>query len=385
MQPDRAIKEGDVLWQPDPARVELTRLAAYQRWLHQERGLRFADYASLWRWSVDDVATFWESIWDFFEVQADGSRQPVLASTAMPGAQWYPNAHLNHAEHVFRRANERQPALIVRREDAPTREVSWAELQRDVGALAATMRALGVVSGDRVASYLPNRSETVVAFLACASIGAVWSSCAPDMGATVVLDRLRQIEPKLLLATDSYSYNGKTHDRTSVVADLLRELPSVKTVLHVPGPNAKAARATGHAVHAVNWRNCLAWAEAVAVDAPLRFERLPFSHPLWIVYSSGTTGMPKAMVHGHGGIVLTHLKTLALQQDLRPGDRMLFLGGTGWIVWNLQLGALLTGASIVLYDGNPAWPDQQALWRFMDEHRVTAFGCGAAAHRPSSR
>jgi acetoacetyl-CoA synthetase len=365
-----AAGEGDVLWQPTPAQIEPTQLAAYQRWLAQNRGLRFDDYAALWAWSVDDIATFWQTIWDFFDVQADGAREPVLASQKMPGAEWYPNTRLNYAEHVFRHANTAASALIARSEDAPVREVSWAELRRDTGALAARIRSLGIVAGDRVASYLPNRAETVVAFLACASIGAIWSSCAPDMGATVVLDRLRQIEPKLLLATDSTTYNGKTQDRAAVVDELLRELPSMTTVVHVPGPLA--------ATRAVAWRDRLPWADAVRDDAALVFDRLPFSHPLWIVYSSGTTGMPKAMVHGHGGIVLTHLKTLGLQQDVRPGDRLLFLGGTGWIVWNLQLGALLTGASIVLYDGNPAWPDGQALWRFMDEHRVTSFGCGAA-------
>jgi acetoacetyl-CoA synthetase len=373
MPTDSAIAEGDVLWTPSPAQAEATRLAAYQRWLAAERGLRFDDYASLWQWSVDDIETFWQTVWDYFDVQADGAREPVLASREMPGASWYPNARLNYAEHIFRQATDERPALIVRREDAPTMEVGWDQLKRDTGALAATLRALGIGAGDRVASYLPNRCETVVAFLACASIGAIWSSCAPEMGATVVLDRLRQIEPKLLLATDSYGYNGKTHDRRAVVSDLLRALPSVKTVVHVPGPSALRDGAP-----AVDWRDAMPWDAAVRHEAELAFVRLPFSHPLWIVYSSGTTGLPKAMVHGHGGIVLTHLKTMALQHDLRPGDRLLFLGSTGWIVWNLQLGALLTGASIALYDGNPAWPDGQALWRFLDEHRITLFGCGAA-------
>jgi acetoacetyl-CoA synthetase len=373
MQSPAEIVEGQVLWTPTAEQAASTRLAAYQRWLASERDLHFDDYASLWQWSVDDVEAFWQTVWDFFGVQADGARAPVLASRDMPGASWYPNARLNYAEHVFRNATPDRPALLVRREDAPTREVSWAELRRDTGALAATLRALGIGPGDRVASFLPNRTETVVAFLACASIGAIWSSCAPEMGPSVVLDRLKQIEPKLLLATDSYSYNGKTHDRSAVVEDLLRALPSVKTVVHVPGPMAR-----GDGAPPVAWRDAKPWRDAVAREAELTFERLPFSHPLWIVYSSGTTGLPKAMVHGHGGIVLTHLKTMSLQHDLRPGDRLLFLGSTGWIVWNLQLGALLTGASIALYDGNPAWPDGQALWRFIDEQRITLFGCGAA-------
>jgi acetoacetyl-CoA synthetase len=373
MQTPAEIVEGQVLWTPTAEQAASTRLAAYLRWLASERGLRFDDYASLWQWSVDDVEAFWQTVWDFFGVQADGERVPVLASRDMPGARWYPHARLNYAEHVFRNATPERPALIVRREDAPTRELSWAELRRDTGALAATLRALGIGPGDRVASFLPNRAETVVAFLACASIGAIWSSCAPEMGPSVVLDRLKQIEPKLLLATDSYRYNGKTHDRSAVVEDLLRALPSVKTVVHVPGPMTQDDGAPP-----VAWRDAMPWRDAVAREAELTFERLPFSHPLWIVYSSGTTGLPKAMVHGHGGIVLTHLKTMSLQHDLRPGDRLLFLGSTGWIVWNLQLGALLTGASIALYDGNPAWPDGQALWRFIDEQRITLFGCGAA-------
>ena len=362
--------EGTLLWQATPEQVAASALAAYERWLLAERGLQFADYRDLWRWSVDHIEPFWQSIWDHFQVLADGSCQPVLGSRQMPGASWFPNARLNYAEHVFRNTTDARPALITRREDAPVQQVSWADLQRDTGALAERLRALGVEAGDRVAAYLPNRAETVVAFLACASIGAIWSSCGPDMGATVVLDRLRQIEPKLLLATDSVHHNGKIQHRADVVAELLRELPSIRTVVHVPGPAATQPPAA--------WRDCMSWAEAVAQPAELRFQRLPFDHPLWIVYSSGTTGLPKAMVHGHGGIVLTHLKTLALQHDVRPGDRMLFLGGTGWIVWNLQVGGLLTGASIVLYDGNPAWPDSQALWRFIDEQGVTLFGCGAA-------
>ncbi|MDB5942455.1 MAG: acetoacetate--CoA ligase [Ramlibacter sp.] len=370
METAKLAGEGDLLWQPTSGQQESSRLAHYMRWLADERGRKFDDYGSLWQWSVDEIEPFWESVWDYFGVQADGRREPVLGSQQMPGAQWYPNTRLNYAEHTFRNATPDRPALVARSEDAPTREVSWEELQRDTAALAAKLRSLGIVAGDRVASYLPNRPETVVAFLACASIGAVWSSCAPDMGATVVLDRFRQIEPKLLFATDSYGYNGKKHERQALVGELLEGLPSVQTVVHVPGPDA--------ATRPVTWRNRMDWSEAVRQDAPPQFERVPFGHPLWIVYSSGTTGLPKAMVHSHGGIVLTHLKTMCLQHDLRPGDRLLFLGGTGWIVWNLQIGALLTGATVMLYDGNPAWPDTRTLWRFMGEQQVTLFGCGAA-------
>lgn len=359
------------LWTPSSEQIKSSRLFAFQQWLDQHKGLSFSDYSSLWQWSIDDIDAFWLCIWEYFNVQADGSNQPVLGLRTMPGAQWFPNASLNYAEHVFLQADANRPAMIARREDCDTYEVSWAKLQRDVGALAATLKQLGLSRGDRVASYMPNRSETVIAFLACASIGAIWSSCAPDMGVSVVLDRFKQIEPKLLFAVDSYSYNGKQHDRTDVVTQLISGLPSVSNVIHVSGPldgNGKTD----------SWSKALRWDASIETEAELTFDRVPFAHPLWVVYSSGTTGLPKPIVHSHGGIVLTHLKTMALQHDLRPGDRLMFLGGTGWIVWNLQIGALLTGATIVLYDGNPAWPDNKSIWKFIDEQRVSLFGCGAA-------
>jgi len=360
----------DILWTPGPAQLQSSRLVHYQGWLEREQGVAIGDYTQLWRWSVEDISRFWQSMWRYFDVQADGSHEPALGRRDMPGAEWFPNARLNFAEHVFRNATPDQPAVIARSEDGAVQHISWAQLERSTAALAATLRGWGVQPGDRVASYMPNRPETLIAFLACASIGAVWSSCATDMGASVVLDRLRQIEPKVLFAIDSYSYSGKPYDRLDVVNELLSGLPSVEHVVQVPGPLA--------ADRAVDWRDASAWASAVGTDAAPRYERVPFAHPLWILYSSGTTGLPKAMVHSQGGILLTHLKEMGLQNDLRPGDRLLFLGSTGWAVWNLLVGALVTGASIVLYDGHPSWPDGDALWRFMDEHEVAVFGCGAA-------
>lgn len=358
-----------VLWAPSLEQKTASRLHDYQAWLAERYKVPAGEYQALWQWSVDHLESFWMSIWEYFEVIAEGENQPVLANAQMPGADWFPRARLNYAEHVFRHATDERPALIARREGEPVSEISWQTMREQVGAFAASLRRLGVEKGDRVVSYLPNRPETVMAFLACASIGAIWSSCAPDMGVRVVTDRFQQIEPKLLLATDSYRYNGKVHDRVALVGDLLQALPSVQHVVHVPGPQSDGTP---------SWPGALAWNDLVSQPEPLQFERLPFSHPLWVVYSSGTTGLPKAIVHSQGGIILTHLKTMGLQHDLRPGDRLLFLGGTGWIVWNLQVGGLLTGGTVVLYDGNPAWPEQETLWRFIDEYGITLFGCGAA-------
>src|SRR5574337_141570 len=277
---DANAGEGELLWTPSAEQVDASRLAAYERWLEANRGLRFVDYAALWTWSIEHLEDFWDSIREYFDALADGDPAPVLASAAMPGAKWFPGLRLNYAEHVFRHAAADRPALIARREDAPVEEVSWDRLAALTGAFARTLRARGIRAGDRVAAYLPNRAETVAAFLACASVGAVWSSCSPDMGPGVVIDRLRQIEPRMLLATDSYSYGGRIHDRRETVASLLRDLPSVATVVHVPGPLATQAHS--------DWRDRLAWDDAVAEPAPPGFERLAFDHPLWIVYSSGT-------------------------------------------------------------------------------------------------
>ena len=364
-----AIEQGETLWSPTAGQVEETRLAQFMEYVAQRHGKRFEDYESLWQWSVDELETFWGTVLQFFQVEADGDPAIVLADSRMPGAKWFPGLRLNYAEHVFRNADPSRPALIARSEDSEPRLVSWRELHEATGALAHWLREAGVGPGDRVVSYMPNRPETVIAFLACASLGAIWSSCSPEMGVSVVVDRFQQIEPKIMFAVDSYRYNGKVHERGGIVSELLEKLPSIERVVHVAGPAAASLP---------NWPSCVSWQQAIAYDAPLAYARLPFDHPLWIVYSSGTTGIPKAMVHGHGGIVLTHLKTMQLQHDVRAGDRFMFLGSTGWIVWNLMVGGLLSGATVVLYDGNPSYPDTQSLWRFIDEHAVTHFGCGAA-------
>ncbi len=364
------VEQGQELWRPTQAQFDQSGLASYLVWLKESKGLVFSDYAELWAWSVSELEVFWRSVWAFFQIQADGDPALVLDSCHMPGANWFPDTRLNYAEHIFRKASDTRPVMICRAEGAAVFEVSWAQLARDVGALAAKMRALGVQTGDRVVAYMPNVPETVTAFLACACLGATWSSCSPEMGVSVVVDRFRQIKPKLVFAVDSYAYAGKHFDRRDTVAQFLTELPEVEHVVHVPGP---LAANTSEA-----WAGLLPWREAVAAEAPLAFTRVPFAHPLWVVYSSGTTGLPKAMVHSHGGIVLTHLKTNHLQHDVREGDRFMFLGSTGWIVWNFMVGSLLTGATVVLSDGNPSYPSDDTLWDFIDATGVTVFGCGAA-------
>ncbi|RTL50626.1 MAG: acetoacetate--CoA ligase [Rhodocyclaceae bacterium] len=363
------LEQGELAWTPDSESIARATLTKFSEWLADSKGLGFSRYEDLWAWSTDDVGGFWKSIWDFFDIQADGSPEPVLGKAAMPGAEWFPSVRLNYAEHVFRNASASRPAIIFRSESGERRQIPWAQLAAETAAVAEHLKKAGVVAGDRVVAFLPNIPETVTAFLACASIGAIWSSCSPDMGAGVVLDRFKQIDPKIIIATDGYAYGGKFFDRTSVVQEILDKLPTLQEVVYIPG---------AHAEKIPDWPKIVRWSEITAQQAELRFDRFPFDHPLWIVYSSGTTGLPKAMVHGHGGILLTQLKTQQLQHDLRKGDRLLFLGSTGWIVWNHLVGGLLSGATIMLYDGNPMWPEKDVVWGLLSKEEVTHFGCGAA-------
>lgn len=360
----------EVIWRPSPERVEAARITHFSRWLATEKGLHFDDYEALWRWSVDDLDAFWSAFVEYFDLPLEGARTPVLASREMPGARWFPGVRTNYVSQIFRHATEARPALVFRNEAGDHDEVSWHQLQRDVAALAQWLREQGVQSGDRVVAYLPNIPQTVVAFLAAASVGAVWSLCSPEMGLTAVLDRFRQIEPKVLIATDGYRWSGKAYPRRDVLEQMLQALPSVERLLLVPNldPAADAAGLRG----GVNW------ADALARDAALQIDLQPFDHPLWVVYSSGTTGLPKPIVHGHGGILLEHVKTMALYNDLRATDRFHWYSTTGWVMWNINVAALLVGATMCIYDGNPAWPDYSTLWRFCGEMSLDFFGAGAA-------
>jgi acetoacetyl-CoA synthetase len=363
---------GELLWEPSAELVERSRLSEFMRWLERERGLTFDGYPELWKWSVDDLDGFWSAVWEFFEVQADGDPSPVLAKREMPGAQWFPNTSLNYAEHVFAGKRDEEVAILHASELRDLGELRWGELRQQVAAAAAGLRALGVGRGDRVVAYMPNIPEAIVAFLAAASIGAVWSSCSPDFGPASVVDRFAQIEPKVLFAVDGYRYGGKDFDRREVVARLQEAMPTLARTVVLPYLGADPDLAPLR--DATRWEDLL----REGAGAELRFERVPFDHPLWVLYSSGTTGLPKAIVQGQGGILLEHLKKLNLHVDAHPGDRLFWFTTTGWMMWNFIVSGLLTEAAIVLYDGNPGHPDLNTLWDLAERAQVTMFGTSAA-------
>ena len=318
----------------------------------RERG--FDDYDALWKWSVEEPDEFWGALWELFEIKASKPYDEVLGKREMPGAEWFPGAELNYAEHVFRMARPGEVALVHASESAELNETSWDELRDQVARCAAGLRRLGVEKGDRVVAYMPNIPETVVAFLATASIGAIWSSAAPEFGTPTVVDRFKQIEPKVLLAIEEYRYGGKDFDKRDAIAKLEEEIPSLEHTVLVPS----------------GWHELLGEEEG----AELEFEQVPFDHPLWVLYSSGTTGLPKAIVQGQGGILIEHLKKSRLHSDLSAGDRFFWFTTTGWMMWNFLVGGLLSGAAIVLYDGQP---DPEGMWGFVEDAGVTCFGTSA--------
>jgi acetoacetyl-CoA synthetase len=366
----------EILWEPTAAAVESSNLTAYTDWLRAERGVDVTTYPELWRWSVDDLEAFWDSIFDYFEVEYDGERGPALASREMPGAEWFPGVRLNWAERAFAGKDDDAVAILHASELRELDEITWGELRARVAACAAGLRSLGVEKGDRVVAYLPNVAEAAVAFLATASIGAIWSSASPDFGAGSLIDRFAQIEPKVLIAVDGYRYGGKDFDRTPVVRRLQEAMPSVERTVLLPylDPAADATSGAAALEDVIRWDDLLVEGEG----AELTFERVPFDHPLWVLYSSGTTGLPKAIVQGQGGILLEQLKSIHLHTDAKPGDRLFWFTTTGWMMWNFLVSGLLTKTAIVLFDGNPGFPDMGVLWDLADRAGITTFGTSAA-------
>jgi acetoacetyl-CoA synthetase len=354
---------GKLLWEPEPAFARKTNITAFMKWL-ERKGRHFRSYDELWRWSVDDLEGFWGSVWKYYDVS--DADYPVLQDRRMPGARWFEGSEVNFAKRILESTFEGN-ALISKNEKRNPKPMSWQELRKRTGTLAAHLKDRGVVQGDRVAAYLPNATEAVVAFLACASLGAIWSCCSPDFGAPAVLDRFTQIEPKVLFATDGYSYGGKWFDRTEAVSSIISALPSLKTVVGVRG-GSEGTPITG----SVPWDDLVTGKESVEIES------LPFDHPLWILYSSGTTGLPKPIVHGHGGILVEMLKGLSLHNDIRPGDRFFWFTTTGWMMWNHLIGGLLHGATLVLYNGSPSFPDSDSLWDLVEKTETTFMGGSAA-------
>ena len=351
--------------------VERAAMTGYMRWLADERDLSFDGYEELWQWSVEEPAEFWTTIWERFGVSSPTPHSHALSGHSMPGARWFEGAQVNYAEHLLRQGGD-QVAILHASELRELGQITRAELRSQVAAVAAGLRRLGVGRGDRVAAYVPNIPEALVAFLATASIGAIWSSCSPDFGPKSVVDRFAQIEPKVLFAVDGYSYNGKRFDRREVVAGLQAEMPSLANTVVIPylEPDPDLSPLS----------DALTWEQLTAEQsgAELEFESVPFDHPLWILYSSGTTGLPKAIVHGHGGILLEHLKKMHLHVDAHPGDRVFWFTTTGWMMWNFLVSCLLTEAAIVLYDGSPGHPDMGVLWDLAESAGVTCFGTSAS-------
>ena len=383
LPPDVSVREGDLLWTPGPTQVARANVTGFTRWLGETRGHEFAGYDALWRWSVTDLDGFWQAVWDYCGVGASAPPTAVLGRRTMPGAEWFPGARLNYAEHVLRherraRTGQREgpggDALLFAGEAVPLQGLAWPVFAGQVRILATRLRDMGVRPGDRVASYLPNIPQTVIAMLAAASVGAVWTSCSPDFGWRGVLDRFRQVSPKVLICTDGYRYGGREFDRRAETAQIAAGLPGLEHViclslLHPGDPRPPAGGA-------LRWEEVM---DQPAIPAAgFEFEQVPFGHPLWILFSSGTTGLPKAITHSHGGILIEQLKLQTFHMDLSAGDRMLFYTTTGWMMWNFLVSALLLGVQPVLYDGNPGYPAPDVLWRLVQDARVTFFGASPA-------
>ena len=361
-----AVREGDVLWTPNAERIAHANVTLFSQWLQKHRGLEFADYQALWRWSVTDLSAFWGALWDYFGVRASQPYERVLGARTKPGAEWFPGSRLNYAENVLSRA---QPgaALLHMSETRPLAELTWEDLAAHVRVLATELRALGVRPGDRVVAWMPNIPETMVAMLAATAIGAIWACCSPDFGARGALDRLAQLDPTVLFCVDGYRYGGKEYDRREELQRIRGELRGLKHVIHLP-----YLRKDGSVEGATPWQEVLARAPVSAAE--FRFEQVPFGHPLWILFSSGTTGLPKPIVHGHGGILLETQKNGIFHFDLHPRDRLFFFTTTGWMLWNFVASSPLAGAIPVLYDGHPAFPQPDILWKLVQDARATLFG-----------
>ncbi len=366
---EKNVREGDLLWRPSPQRAARTNMAAFTGWVEKRSGQTLPTYQDLWTWSVEHTEDFWALVWDYFEVGSSQPYERVLDSTMMPGTRWFSGARLNFAEHILRNEQAGKAALLFASEGIPLTPMSWDEFAGAVRVAATRLRELGVRPGDRVVGYLPNIPEAVVSMVATTAIGAVWSACSPDFGVGGAVDRFGQLEPTVLICADGYEYGGKSFDRGPQVRDIAAQLTTVRAVICVsPSGSRGAAPVEG----AMEWSEFMDHPDVNAEE--FEFEQVAFDHPLWVLFSSGTTGIPKAIVHGHGGILLEQLKLQHLHMDLSPGDTAFFYTTTGWMMWNFLVSGMLQGVRPVLYDGNPAHPEVDVLWRIVQDSQARFFG-----------
>lgn len=366
------IKEGTLLWEPSEKQIERANLTTFMTELANNHEKKFNDYSSLWNWSVSEPEQFWKAIWDYFDIYSPTPFKDIMTSHDMPGTKWFSGATVNYTEHIFKQRNSSKTAIIHKSETRALSKISWEQLYKKTASLQETLKQLGVKKGDRVVAFTANIFESIVAFLATASLGAVWSSASPDFGVQSVIDRFTQIEPKILFTVDGYQYNGKQFDRLDIVKQIQQQLPSLEKTIMIPYLNESP--------NIEGFDDIILWDDCVH-DKPnqtLTYEHVPFNDPIWILFSSGTTGAPKPIVQSQGGILLEHIKSVSLHVDLTEDDRFFWYTTTGWMMWNFLVGGLLVGSTVVLYDGSPVYPNKDMLWQFAEETRMTVFGTSAS-------